>query len=152
MGQHGPLGATAADLVLKDLLAPGFGECFCLEFKVLILGGDAAHSGVPVYRQLIDQVQAAIASEVLNTADHILPVLQVAVDLTTSPNTVSICAFASFVWPTGCGLTFRAGKGASVHGRPIRIAYCRDAAEIYHKHRFRGHQPYSSVTPLSCRF
>ena len=41
MGQPGPLGATAADLVLKDLLAPGFGECFCLEFKVLILGGDA---------------------------------------------------------------------------------------------------------------
>lgn len=48
-----------------------------------------AHSGVPVYRQLIDQVQAAIASGILNTGDQLPTVRQVAVDLTINPNTVS---------------------------------------------------------------
>jgi len=47
------------------------------------------HSGVPVYRQLIDQVQAAIASGVLNAGDQLPTVRQVAVDLTINPNTVS---------------------------------------------------------------
>src|ERR1700722_13654334 len=47
------------------------------------------HSGVPVYRQLIDQVQAAIASGVLHTGDQLPTVRQVAVDLTINPNTVS---------------------------------------------------------------
>ena len=48
-----------------------------------------AHSGVPVYRQLIDQVQAAIASGVLATGDQLPTVRQVAVDLAINPNTVS---------------------------------------------------------------
>ena len=48
-----------------------------------------AHSGVPVYRQLIDQVQAAIASGILNTGDQLPTVRQVAVDLAINPNTVS---------------------------------------------------------------
>ncbi len=48
-----------------------------------------AHSGVPVYRQLIDQVQAAIASGILNPGDQLPTVRQVAVDLTINPNTVS---------------------------------------------------------------
>ena len=48
-----------------------------------------AHSGVPVYRQLMDQVQAAIASGILNTGDQLPTVRQVAVDLTINPNTVS---------------------------------------------------------------
>jgi GntR family transcriptional regulator len=47
------------------------------------------HSGVPVYRQLIDQVQAAIASGVLTTGEQLPTVRQVAVDLTINPNTVS---------------------------------------------------------------
>jgi GntR family transcriptional regulator len=47
------------------------------------------HSGVPVYRQLIDQVQAAIASGALRAADQLPTVRQVAVDLTINPNTVS---------------------------------------------------------------
>jgi GntR family transcriptional regulator len=46
------------------------------------------HSGVPVYRQLIDQVQAAISSAVLVTGDQLPTVRQVAVDLTINPNTV----------------------------------------------------------------
>ncbi len=48
-----------------------------------------AHSGVPVYRQLMDQVQAAIASRILNTGDQLPTVRQVAVDLTINPNTVA---------------------------------------------------------------
>ncbi|HEX4321686.1 MAG TPA: GntR family transcriptional regulator [Acidobacteriaceae bacterium] len=47
------------------------------------------HSGVPVYRQLMDQVQAAIASGALTTGSQLPTVRQVAVDLTINPNTVS---------------------------------------------------------------
>ena len=47
------------------------------------------HSGVPVYRQLIDQVQAAVASGALAAADQLPTVRQVAVDLAINPNTVS---------------------------------------------------------------
>src|SRR5579864_8519070 len=47
-----------------------------------------AHSGVPVYRQLIDQVMGGMAAGIL-TAGHQLPtVRQVAVDLAINPNTV----------------------------------------------------------------
>ena len=46
------------------------------------------HSGVPVYRQLIDQVQAGIASGNLVSGDQIPTVRQVAVDLAINPNTV----------------------------------------------------------------
>ena len=45
-------------------------------------------SGVPVYRQLIDQVQAGIASGNLASGDQIPTVRQVAVDLEINPNTV----------------------------------------------------------------
>jgi len=48
-----------------------------------------AHSGVPVYRQLMDQVQAGVASGVLRVGDQLPTVRQVAVDLTINPNTVS---------------------------------------------------------------
>lgn len=45
-------------------------------------------SGVPVYRQLIDQVQSAIASGVLCGGQQLPTVRQVAVDLAINPNTV----------------------------------------------------------------
>jgi GntR family transcriptional regulator len=45
-------------------------------------------SGVPVYRQLIDQVKAGIASGTLTTGDQLPTVRQLAVDLTINPNTV----------------------------------------------------------------
>jgi GntR family transcriptional regulator len=47
-----------------------------------------AHSGVPVYRQLIDQVLGAVATGVLTTGDQLPTVRQVAVDLAINPNTV----------------------------------------------------------------
>lgn len=46
------------------------------------------HSGVPVYRQLIDQVQGAIATEALGSGDQLPTVRKVAVELAINPNTV----------------------------------------------------------------
>src|ERR1039458_10735919 len=46
------------------------------------------HSGVPVYRQIIDQVLAGMASGKLTMGDQIPTVRQVAVDLAINPNTV----------------------------------------------------------------
>lgn len=45
-------------------------------------------SGVPVYRQLIDQVQLAIAAGTLTGGQQLPTVRQVAVDLAINPNTV----------------------------------------------------------------
>jgi GntR family transcriptional regulator len=47
------------------------------------------HSGVPVYRQIIDQVQAAVCAGILAVGDQLPTVRQVAVDLVINPNTVS---------------------------------------------------------------
>ena len=46
------------------------------------------HSGVPVYRQLIDQARGGIASGALNPGDQLPTVRQLAVDLQINPNTV----------------------------------------------------------------
>jgi GntR family transcriptional regulator len=46
------------------------------------------HSGVPVYRQLIDQVMGGIAAGTLAGGDQLPTVRQVAVDLSINPNTV----------------------------------------------------------------
>src|SRR6266542_3251518 len=46
------------------------------------------HSGVPVYRQIIDQVLAGMAAGILTPGDQLPTVRQVAVDLSINPNTV----------------------------------------------------------------
>jgi GntR family transcriptional regulator len=46
------------------------------------------HSGVPVYRQVIDQVRGGIASGALAAGDQLPTVRQLAVDLAINPNTV----------------------------------------------------------------
>lgn len=46
------------------------------------------HSGVPVYRQIIDQVRGGIASGQLAAGDQLPTVRQLAVDLAINPNTV----------------------------------------------------------------
>ena len=46
------------------------------------------HSGVPVYRQLIDQVRAGMAAGALSSGDQLPTVRQLAVDLAINPNTV----------------------------------------------------------------
>lgn len=45
-------------------------------------------SGVPAYRQIIDQVRGALASGALATGDQLPTVRQLAVDLAINPNTV----------------------------------------------------------------
>ena len=46
------------------------------------------HSGVPVYRQLIDQVMGGVAAGALRGGDQLPTVRQMAVDLSINPNTV----------------------------------------------------------------
>ncbi len=45
-------------------------------------------SGVPFYRQIIDQVKSAIATGILEPGDRLPTVRQLAVDLSINPNTV----------------------------------------------------------------
>jgi GntR family transcriptional regulator len=46
------------------------------------------HSGMPVYRQIVDQVRGAVASGALRAGDQLPTVRQLAVDLEVNPNTV----------------------------------------------------------------
>ncbi len=45
-------------------------------------------SGVPVYRQIIDQVRTGVAAGTLSAGDQLPTVRQLAVDLAINPNTV----------------------------------------------------------------
>jgi GntR family transcriptional regulator len=47
------------------------------------------HSGVPVYRQIIDQVHGGVASGIISVGDQLPTVRQLAVDLSINPNTVA---------------------------------------------------------------
>jgi len=47
-----------------------------------------SHSGVPVYRQIIDQVLGGISAGRLQAGDQLPTVRQLAVDLAINPNTV----------------------------------------------------------------
>jgi GntR family transcriptional regulator len=47
-----------------------------------------SHSGVPVYRQIIDQVLGGISAASLKPGDQLPTVRQLAVDLAINPNTV----------------------------------------------------------------
>src|SRR5215467_1747666 len=46
------------------------------------------HSGVPVYRQIVDQVRGGVAAGALAVGDQLPTVRQLAVDLAINPNTV----------------------------------------------------------------
>jgi GntR family transcriptional regulator len=48
----------------------------------------ALHSGVPAYRQIMDQVTGGIAAGILGVGDQLPTVRQLAVDLSINPNTV----------------------------------------------------------------
>jgi GntR family transcriptional regulator len=75
-------------------------------------------SGVPVYRQLIDQVLAAIASGVLRTGDRLPTVRQVAVDLAINPNTVMRAYKEMEIRGT---LTTQQGTGTFISTRPETV-------------------------------
>jgi len=73
-------------------------------------------SGVPFYRQVIDQVKAAIATESLSPGDRLPTVRQLAVDLSINPNTVSR-AYTELEL-TGLVET-QMGSGTFVGSRPV---------------------------------
>jgi len=73
-------------------------------------------SGVPFYRQVIDQVKAAIATESLSPGDRLPTVRQLAVDLSINPNTVSR-AYTELEL-TGLVET-QMGSGTYVGNRPV---------------------------------
>ena len=73
-------------------------------------------SGVPFYRQVIDQVKAAIATESLSPGDRLPTVRQLAVDLSINPNTVSR-AYTELEL-TGLVET-QMGSGTFVSSRPV---------------------------------
>jgi len=73
-------------------------------------------SGVPFYRQVIDQVKAAIATETLSPGDRLPTVRQLAVDLSINPNTVSR-AYTELEL-TGLVET-QMGSGTFVGNRPV---------------------------------
>jgi GntR family transcriptional regulator len=73
-------------------------------------------SGVPFYRQIIDQVKAAIATETIAAGDRLPTVRQLAVDLSINPNTVSR-AYTELEL-TGLVET-QMGSGTFVGNRPV---------------------------------
>ena len=73
-------------------------------------------SGVPFYRQIIDQVKAAIATGSIAAGDRLPTVRQLAVDLSINPNTVSR-AYTELEL-TGLVET-QMGSGTFVGSRPV---------------------------------
>ncbi len=73
-------------------------------------------SGVPFYRQIIDQVKAAMATEAIAPGDRLPTVRQLAVDLSINPNTVSR-AYTELEL-TGLVET-QMGSGTFVGSRPV---------------------------------
>ena len=60
--------------------APANGQGFQLKLDL--------RSGVPVYRQIVDQVRTGVAAGTLTAGDQLPTVRQLAVDLAINPNTV----------------------------------------------------------------
>ena len=79
-------------------------------------------SGVPVYRQIIDQVLLALASGTLTAGAQLPTVRQVAVDLTINPNTV-VRAYREL--EIRGVLTTQQGTGTFITDHPVE----RDQAE-----------------------
>jgi GntR family transcriptional regulator len=83
-------------------------------------------SGVPVYRQLVDQVQGAIASGRLKAGDQLPTIRKVAVDLAINPNTVSRSyreleqsGVVETQHGTGCFIAEQTGRSDSTTGRRL---------------------------------
>ncbi|MBM3765096.1 MAG: GntR family transcriptional regulator [Acidobacteria bacterium] len=75
------------------------------------------HSGVPVYRQMIDQILAAIAARQLGPGDKLPTVRQVAVDLAINPNTV-VRAYKEL--EIRDVLTTQQGSGTFISDAPVK--------------------------------
>jgi GntR family transcriptional regulator len=77
------------------------------------------HTGVPVYRQVIDQVRGAIAAGQLSPGDQLPTVRQLAVDLAINPNTV-VRAYRELEF--GGLLETHQGTGTFISAQKIRRA------------------------------
>ena len=76
-------------------------------------------SGVPVYRQIIDQVLGAIATGSLAGGDRLPTVRQVAVDLSINPNTVMRAYRELEIRQV---LTTQQGIGTFVTRKPVEVS------------------------------
>jgi GntR family transcriptional regulator len=76
----------------------------------------SAANGVPLYRQIIDQIQAAIASGRLAPGAQLPTVRQVAVDLAINPNTVMRAYRELEIRGV---LTTQQGTGTFIADRPV---------------------------------
>lgn len=74
-------------------------------------------SGVPVYRQMIDQILGAIAARQLGPGDKLPTVRQVAVDLAINPNTV-VRAYKEL--EIRDVLTTQQGSGTFISDAPVK--------------------------------
>jgi len=77
------------------------------------------HTGVPVYRQIIDQVRGGLASGALSTGDQLPTVRQLAVDLAINPNTV-VRAYKEL--ELGGLLETHQGTGTFISAQKVRLA------------------------------
>jgi len=87
----------------------------------------APSSGVPIYRQLLDQVRAQIATGRLAPGEFLPSVRQVAAELTVNPMTVSKAY--SLLERDGIVELVR-GQGMRVIGRPVREKRAVDREEV----------------------
>lgn len=85
------------------------------------------HSGVPVYRQIIDQVRVAIASGSLSASDQLPTVRQLAVDLAINPNTV-VRAYREL--ELGGLLETQQGTGTFISAQKMRRADAERARQL----------------------
>jgi GntR family transcriptional regulator len=75
-------------------------------------------SGVPVYRQVMDQVLVAVAAGTLAPGDQLPTVRQLAVDLSINPNTV-VRAYKEL--EIRGFLSTQQGTGTFITSQPVRI-------------------------------
>ena len=87
----------------------------------------APSSGVPIYRQLLDQVRAQIATGRLAPGEFLPSVRQVAAELTVNPMTVSKAY--SLLERDGV-VTLVRGQGMRVIGRAVRQKQTADRDEV----------------------
>jgi GntR family transcriptional regulator len=88
-----------------------------------------AQTGVPVYRQIIDQVTAAMATGALQSGDQLPTVRQLAVDLSVNPNTV-IRAYREL--EIRGVLETQQGSGTYVSDRPLGVDDSQRERQLNH--------------------
>jgi DNA-binding transcriptional regulator YhcF (GntR family) len=85
------------------------------------------HSGVPLYRQIIDQVRGGIASGALRAGDQLPTVRQLAVDLSINPNTV-VRAYREL--ELGGSLELNQGTGTFIRMQPTKSGKHERASQL----------------------